>query len=114
MMFDALKKYAVFSGRARRKEYWLFFLFYTIVMIVVTFIDVVMFDSGVLIVLFLLGFSLPLIAVQVRRLHDSDKRGWWALMSIVPIANLILLVFFCMDGTHGANRFGPDPKASDR
>ena len=119
-MLVALKKYAVFSGRARRSEYWLFFLFYLIVIFVTGFIDGILgtFDErsgyGILSGLSTAVLIIPLIAVLVRRLHDLDKSGWWALIIIVPIAGFVLLIFACMDGTHGANRFGPDPKASER
>ena len=115
-MFDALKKYAVFSGRARRQEYWLFILLYIILYVIAITIDLStgMIDEvsgyGVFTGLLTLGFILPAIAVLVRRLHDIDKSGWWALLSIVPLVNLVLLVFACMDGTVGANRFGPDTK----
>ena len=119
MMFDALKKYAVFSGRARRKEYWFFFLLYLILYVIAITIDLSMgmvdevSGYGVFTGLLTLGFILPGIAVLVRRLHDIDKSGWWALLSIVPLVNLVLVVFACMDGTKGENRFGPDSKVRE-
>ena len=66
---------------------------------------------GVLGSITVLGLLLPSISVLVRRLHDADKSGWWVLLGFVPLGGLILLVFCCMDGTKGENRFGPDPKA---
>jgi len=98
----------------------LFFLFYIVVALVAGFPDGVIgtFDYrtgwGVLGTIATLGLLIPSIAVGVRRLHDTDKSGWWMLLSVVPIANLVLLVFFCLDGTKGENRFGPDPKADER
>ena len=119
-MFDAIKKYAVFSGRARRKEYWLFILLYFILIIVGSFIDgfMGMYDPvsgyGPISAIVTLGLLIPSIAVLVRRLHDIDKSGWWALLSLVPIANLVILVFMFFNGTVGENRFGPDPKAVEQ
>ena len=119
-MLDALKKYAVFSGRARRKEYWLFVLLYVILALVAIIIDSVVgtFDPesgyGLIFILTILGLLIPSIAALVRRLHDIDKSGWWALLLIIPIAGLALLVLACIDGTKGDNRFGPDPKADER
>jgi uncharacterized membrane protein YhaH (DUF805 family) len=119
-MLDALKKYAVFSGRARRSEYWLFVVFYIVLSFVMGFIDGIMgtydgvYGMGVLGAITVLGLLIPSIAVLVRRLHDTNKSGWWALLSLVPFVNLILLVFCCIDGTKGENRFGPDPKAEER
>jgi len=119
-MFDALRKYAVFSGRAKRKEYWLFTLLFIILEIVTVVIDGAMgtldpmSGYGIISGLTTLGLLLPGIAVLVRRLHDIDQSGWWGLIALVPIANLVLLVFLCMDGTNGENRFGSDPKATER
>lgn len=107
----ALKKYAVFSGRARRKEYWMFFLFCLIIGFVLGFIEGLSgmaSKSGQSILggIFQLAVLMPSIAVGVRRMHDTDHSGWWVL---VPIANL---VFAVREGTRGDNRFGPDPKES--
>ena len=110
-MLDAPKKYAVFEGRARRQEYWLFVLLYVILYIGAVVIDVVVgtFDLELGIGLFgavvSLGLLTPSISVGVRRLHDIDKSGWMYLLAIVPIANIVLLVFLCLDGTQGNNRF---------
>ena len=112
-MFEALKKYAEFKGRARRKEYWLFILLYSICYFIAFLIDVV---SGALIIfttIVALGLLIPLISVAVRRLHDTDRSGWWFLLGFVPFANIVLLIFFFLDGTPGENRFGPDPKGRE-
>ena len=105
----AWKKYAVFSGRARRTEYWMFVLFNFLAAMAFSFTDVALGlvdDSGrgPLNGLYSLAVMLPSLAVGVRRMHDSDHSGWWI---IVPIVNL---VFAVSEGTRGPNRFGPDPK----
>ena len=117
-MFEALKKYAVFSGRARRKEYWLFMLLYFIAMVVAGLFDDlvvgerVAFDStmGVFSWIVFLGLLIPSIAVSVRRLHDKNLRGWWVLLFLIPlIGTIALFILYCMRGTDGDNRFGADP-----
>ena len=114
---QALKKYADFSGRARRKEYWFFVLFNIIVSIVLSVIDVTLGlgagGFGVLSGLYSLAVIIPSIAVSVRRLHDINKTGWWILIGFVPLIGIIvLLVFALMGGTQGDNEYGPDPKAA--
>jgi len=112
-MFEAVKKYAVFSGRSRRKEYWLFFLLLTILNIVAMLIDRAM---GIVTLqgIVVLGLLIPNIAVSVRRLHDRDKSGWWVLLIFIPlIGAIILIVWFCLRGTVGKNRFGDDPLADE-
>ena len=118
---EALKKYAVFGGRSRRKEYWYFVLFNIIVGIVLAAIDALLgtFSSssniGLLSGIYSLAVLIPTLAVTVRRLHDIDRTGWWVLISLVPvIGTIVLLVFAVLDGTPGANRFGPNPKASGK
>ena len=117
---DVLKKYAVFEGRARRKEYWMFFLFSVVIVTILTVIDEFMGlkfelggeNLGFLSTLYYLGIAIPYLAVIVRRLHDTDRSGWWILISLIPlIGGIILLVFTIIEGTKGDNRFGPDPKA---
>jgi uncharacterized membrane protein YhaH (DUF805 family) len=118
---EALKKYAVFGGRSRRKEYWYFVLFSLIVSLVLSAIDALLgtFSSstnvGLLGGIYGLAIIIPSIAVSVRRLHDIDRTGWWLLISLVPvIGTIVLLVFAALEGTPGENRFGPNPKASGR
>lgn len=106
---NALKKYVDFSGRARRKEYWMFFLFYTIIYIVMVVIDA-MLTAGLLTGLYILATLLPAIAVTIRRLHDIGRSGWWWLIAFVPLGGLVLLVFACLDSTPGENQFGLNPK----
>ena len=104
----ALKKYAVFNGRASRSEYWYFTLFYIIILIALVLLDTVIGTAGILSGIAMLGFFIPSLAVTIRRLHDIDKSGWWILISIVPIVGLILFIFLVKKGTDGDNRFGPD------
>jgi uncharacterized membrane protein YhaH (DUF805 family) len=114
---DVLKKYAIFDGRARRQEYWMFFLFNVIVSIVLAGVDNV---SGLtkaaggvspLQTLYALAVLVPAIAVAVRRLHDTGRAGLWLLIVFIPcIGGLVLLVFMIMEGDRGSNAFGPDPK----
>ncbi len=116
---QALKKYADFSGRARRKEYWFFVLFNIIVSILLAIVDVMLglhaatTGIGILSGLYSLAVIIPSIAVSVRRLHDINRTGWWVLIAFVPfIGALVLLVMALIAGTRGANDYGPDPKAS--
>ena len=117
---EVLKKYAVFSGRARRKEYWFFYLFYIIFFIVLMSIDGVTgtlnqeIGIGVLSGIFVLAMLIPGIAVAIRRLHDTGRSAWWILLSLIPlIGGLWLLVLMVLDGTPGQNQYGPDPKGAN-
>ncbi len=174
-MILPFKKYAQFSGRSRRKEFWMYILFVIIVTIVLSVLDAMLglggsaqtssttfepgttgfgrsagVTGGVLAGIFSLATIIPSLAVQVRRLHDTNRSGWWILMPLVPylagavlllggalngigsggmtaasggalavggilmliggICAIALLVFMCLDGTRGPNRYGPDPK----
>lgn len=153
-MILPLKRYFEFSGRSRRREYWMFVLFTIIASIVLGILDellglnygdgVGVRDNGVLTSLFSLATFIPSLSVAVRRLHDTDRSGWWLFLPIVAvvvlvavavasvgggttdlagfgtgfiaafvvlgISGIVLLVFFCLDGTRGPNRFGEDPK----
>ncbi|GGE73695.1 DUF805 domain-containing protein [Shewanella carassii] len=106
----AIKKYADFTGRARRTEYWMFTLFYIIFSLVVSAIDYAL-GTTVLGLIYSLGLLLPSIAVAARRLHDTDRSGWWQLLAFIPIVGwIVLLVFYCQDSEVGDNRFGSNPK----
>jgi uncharacterized membrane protein YhaH (DUF805 family) len=116
--FQALKKYAVFEGRARRKEYWFFILFYFIFLLVLALIDGMTgtFDQeagiGLFSAIFVLAMLIPNISVTVRRLHDTDRSGWWWWIALIPLIGVIwLIVLMVLDGTAGQNQYGPDPKA---
>lgn len=106
-----LKKYSVFEGRARRKEYWIFLLFNMVINMALAFIETLMGFEGVLTGLYSLGILIPSLAVSVRRLHDIGKSGWWILINIVPIIGpLVFLYFTVKDGTDESNEFGSNPK----
>ena len=112
-----LKNYATFSGRARRKEYWMFFLISALISIVLTLLDILLgtysveYEAGLFSGLYSLLILIPSIAVVVRRLHDTDRSGWWILISLIPIIGvLVLFVFMCLDSQPGTNRFGVNPK----
>ncbi len=103
-------KYATFQGRAPRAEFWWFYLFVIIGMLVTSIIGGVSDSSalgGIAYGLFSLGILLPNLAVSVRRLHDTDRSGWWLLIMLIPlIGTILIIVWFCSRGTRGPNRFG--------
>ncbi len=109
LYLNVLKNYAGFEGRARRKEYWIFFLFNMLIgyglLILATIADlpVLLFAAT----LYFLGVLIPSIAVAIRRMHDVGKSGWY---SIVPIYSLILA---CMEGDKGDNQYGDNPKLEE-
>ncbi len=111
-----LKKYAVFSGRARRKEYWFFVLFNGIIAFLLALIDAVAglageSGFGPLGGLYTLAVLIPFIAVSVRRLHDTGCTGWWLLIGLVPlIGAVLLLISLVSDSQQGQNQYGPNPK----
>ncbi|WP_046503773.1 DUF805 domain-containing protein [Streptomyces odonnellii] len=106
-----LKNYAGFSGRARRTEFWMFVLFNLIVEIVLTVIDSAIGLSSILVGLYALAVLIPGLAVSVRRLHDTDKSGWFLLLGLIPlVGGIILIVFSATAGTVGQNKYGHDPK----
>jgi len=108
----ALKKYATFSGRARRQEYWMFVLFYVLFAIVASLLDMVLGTVTIITLVYSLAMIVPMLAVLVRRLHDQDKSGAWFFITFVPIVGSIwLLVLTCTEGTTGPNKYGEDPKA---
>ena len=133
LMFEPLRKYATFRGRARRMEYWLWQLFLVLLFGVLygwltsqtgpippnatpdemsailnaapgAMLPATVFGIASL------GLFLPSLALAVRRLHDGDRSGWWLLLGLTVIGGLVLLVFYLLDGTPGPNRHGPDPK----
>ncbi|WP_417395322.1 DUF805 domain-containing protein [Gimesia chilikensis] len=113
-----LKKYADFSGRARRKEYWMFVLMNFLVSILISFVGAVIGDTDGLIAVSLSGvyalfIFIPSLAVTVRRLHDTNKSGWWILITFVPlIGGLVLLIFMIMDSDPNTNAYGANPKTA--
>jgi len=108
---EVLKKYAVFGGRARRKEYWMFFLFNIIIAFVLGFVEGLAGGPGIVGMLYSLAVLIPGIAVSVRRLHDTGRSGWWLLIGLVPlIGAIVLLVFMVQDSNPGENQYGANPK----
>ncbi len=103
-MMIPLKKYFDFSGRARRMEFWMFYVGVVGAYVIGSVVDGLI-GKPIVSSIVGLGTIIPLIACEIRRMHDQDRSGWWIL---VPIANLI---FLFIEGTKGDNRFGPDPKA---
>jgi uncharacterized membrane protein YhaH (DUF805 family) len=109
---SALTNYVNFSGRARRSEYWYFALFSFAVYVAALVVDRILGTYPLLYVVAVAGLLLPGLAVAVRRLHDTDRSGWWILLGLIPIVGpIVLLVFFVAEGTLGDNQFGPSPKA---
>ena len=113
----ALKKYAVFSGRARRKEYWYFALFSLLIAIVLAIIEGIVgnldAETGVGLFgdIYLLAILIPSIAVAVRRLHDTDRSGWWLLIALIPlIGPIVIFVFMVQDSKPGENQYGSNSK----
>ena len=111
---DAIRnKYATFDGRARRTEYWMFFLFYFLIALAIGFVEAFIHLGGILSILFVLGMLVPSLAVTVRRLHDTTRSGWWILIALIPaVGTIILLIFMVLDSTPGDNEYGPNPKAA--
>ncbi|MGR5061382.1 DUF805 domain-containing protein [Photobacterium sp. DNB22_13_2] len=112
-----LKKYAVFKGRARRQEYWYFFLFNIIISIALSMIDSALGNpgagegAGLIGTIYSLAILIPSIAVGVRRLHDTGRTGWWMLLGLIPLIGvLVLMYFFVQDSQPVVNEYGPNPK----
>lgn len=116
---DAISKYAVFGGRARRREYWIFNIVNALITLGLSFASQIAlagdnptFFWGVLSIFFGLAIFLPSLAVLVRRLHDTGRSGWWMFISFVPfIGSIWLLVLTLQDSQPGENAYGPNPKA---
>jgi len=123
---DTIKyRYAKFSGRATRSEFWYFVLFYVVIVIVMKLLDTYAINpllgstpeeaaqGGFLQVLFALALLVPSITVSVRRLHDIGKSGWWILLALIPLVGvLVLLYFYVIDSQSGSNMHGENPKGS--
>lgn len=120
-MIEAIRicfsKYTQFEGRARRAEFWWFTLFLVVAGIGADLIDTIIlgfkwgeYGIGPLNTIFTLATIIPAIAVGVRRLHDTDRSGWWHLLVLVPVIGwIVLIVWWATSGHKGDNRFGPDP-----
>jgi len=107
----ALKKYAVFSGRARRKEFWLFLVIAWVTLGLVGLLEGFVWSYSVLTGIYALALLMPFFAVTTRRLHDNGRSGVYVLLYLVPfIGPILLIVLLARDGDPGANRYGEDPK----
>ncbi|NCA70490.1 MAG: DUF805 domain-containing protein [Sphingobacteriia bacterium] len=113
----ALKQYATFQGRARRREFWTFTLINVVIIIALSILDMALgtvepqSGLGMLSAIFILAILLPSLGVQIRRLHDINKSGWWVLIGLVPmVGSLVLLVFSLIDSWPTQNQYGPSPK----
>ncbi len=107
---SVFSKYATFSGRARRSEFWWYTLFTVLVYIVAAIIDAAIGNSVVSIIVGL-ALLLPSLAVTARRLHDTGRTGWWILLVLIPVIGaIVLLVFECQDSQPGSNSYGSSPK----
>ena len=127
-MLLPIKRYADFSGRSRRKEYWMFVLLTVLIAIVFGTLALIgafvgtdniaetgpgagFFLALLAWLLVSLALLVPSIAVQVRRFHDQGRSGWFCLLNLIPsVGGIIVLVFMCMEGEQGDNAWGPDPK----
>ena len=106
-----LKNYAGFEGRARRAEFWQYGLMNCIVAVVLLLIGIIIKPLIFLFFIYYLAILVPSLAVAVRRLHDTDRSGFWFFIAFVPfVGGIILLVFDCLDSTPGDNTYGPNPK----
>ena len=115
------KRYATFSGRAQRREFWLFVLIYLILLLIAYGVDIAIgtYDEengmGVVGGILILALLIPNLAVSVRRLHDTDRSGWWILIALIPLIGPIwFLVLAILNGTDVENRFGANPIASEQ
>jgi uncharacterized membrane protein YhaH (DUF805 family) len=101
----ALKKYADFTGRARRKEYWMFVLIYSVINIVLAVLGL-----DIISIIFGLALFVPSVSIAARRLHDTGRSGWWQLIILIPLIGFIILIVFLAQDSHDANDYGVNPK----
>ncbi|AXI02514.1 DUF805 domain-containing protein [Aquirhabdus parva] len=109
---DVLKnRYAQFEGRARREEFWMFILVYILISIAVNVVDAIL-GTRILGAIYWLALLVPCIALSARRLHDTNRSGWWQLIGLIPIiGTIILIVWFATEGQSESNQYGMNPKA---
>jgi uncharacterized membrane protein YhaH (DUF805 family) len=124
LYLEVLRKYAVFSGRARRTEYWTFTLVNIVVATLLAFVDnssgmtvstgvTAAYGVGILSSLYGLAVLIPHLAVSVRRLHDTGRSGWWWLIGLVPVIGaVVLIIFAAQDSQPGSNEYGANPKSA--
>lgn len=111
---EVLKKYAVFDGRARRTEFWMFALFNFLITLALGIVEGFFGDSSFLSGLYTLGVLLPSVGVGIRRLHDTGRSGWWLLITLIPIlGTIVFIVFAVQEGEPGSNDYGANPKEGE-
>ena len=111
IFLQPLKKYADFSGRATRQEFWTYYLFLFIVFLFLPIIETALLGSGlILTILFAVATLVPSWAVSARRLHDTNRSGWMSLLTFIPIVGFYILVLWCFDSDEGENNYGPNLK----
>ncbi|MBR2357145.1 MAG: DUF805 domain-containing protein [Lentisphaeria bacterium] len=104
---DAFRNYVNFQGRANRTQFWMFILFNLIAGVILFGIAFAVPALAFLITVYNLAVFLPSLAICVRRLHDTDRSGWWILLGLIPlVGGIIMLILYLLPGTPGANRFG--------
>ena len=108
-----LKKYAVFSGRSRRKEFWMFTLISAVINTLLMYIDSFLGTNMILQTIYALAIFIPSIALLIRRLHDTNKSGWWILLFLTVIGGIVVFIFTVLDSDSGTNKYGPNPKHVD-
>jgi uncharacterized membrane protein YhaH (DUF805 family) len=107
---DVLKQYAVFDGRATRPQYWWFWLINTLILEILARGSAIF---GLIVLIYGLAVLLPSLGVAIRRLHDTNRSGWWLVIGIIPVIGwIIVIVFLATAGTNGPNSYGPDPQGA--
>ncbi|WP_330924683.1 DUF805 domain-containing protein [Candidatus Sororendozoicomonas aggregata] len=109
--FDALKQYAVFRGRTRRRGYWLFHLVYFVLFGLMTVMDNLL-GTPFFVYLMAAALTIPSLAVSTRRLHDSGRSGWWQLISLIPFVGFVILIYFFVQPSDNDNAYGLSPLTS--
>ncbi|RSS60834.1 DUF805 domain-containing protein [Streptomyces sp. WAC07061] len=108
---DVIKRYADFTGRARRREYWMFVLCSIPIMVVAIVLDFALGSYPVIFYIYNLAVFLPTLGLSVRRLHDTGRSGWWYLISFIPFVGWIaIIVLMALEGHAGPNEYGANPK----
>lgn len=105
-------RWSDFQGRSRRSEFWWFQLFSFVIFLVLAAVQSALRVEPVLFMLYGLVSLVPSLALSFRRLHDTNRSAWWLLLNVVPFGGIVLIIFYCLEGDSGQNRFGPDPKGA--
>ena len=103
--FDALRQYAVFHGRTRRRDYWLFNLVYLLLFGLMTVMDNLL-STQLFVYILAAILTIPSLAVSTRRLHDSGRSGWWQLITLIPVVGFLILIYFYVQPSDKDNAYG--------